>query len=77
MLCIAQVVMYGTMLGGVRDSDVLPFTADVDLVVARKYWPQVPGGESCSTSLVQICLLKCCGSEESTLRCFCAFTIWL
>ena len=40
---LAQVVMYGTMLGGVRDSDVLPFTADVDLIVARKYWPQVRG----------------------------------
>ena len=38
---IPYVVMYGTLLGGVRDRDLLPWTADVDLVVAREYWSEV------------------------------------
>ncbi len=35
---IPYYLMYGTLLGAVRDNDILPHTRDVDVVVPKEYW---------------------------------------
>ncbi|CAD7959129.1 unnamed protein product [Amoebophrya sp. A120] len=37
-LHIPYFLLYGTLLGGVRDQDIIQHTQDIDLVVDRRYW---------------------------------------
>ncbi|CAD7968935.1 unnamed protein product [Amoebophrya sp. A25] len=37
-LRIPYVLLYGTLLGAVRDGDIIPHTQDMDLVVDKRYW---------------------------------------
>ncbi|CAK0903762.1 unnamed protein product [Prorocentrum cordatum] len=41
---IPYFVTYGTLLGALRDNDILPWTQDVDIVVDRSHWPQLQRG---------------------------------
>ena len=38
---IPYYLMYGTLLGAVRDHDILPHTRDVDVVVPKEYWHHI------------------------------------
>ena len=35
---IPYYLMYGTLLGAVRDKDILAHTRDIDVVVPKKHW---------------------------------------
>eukprot|EP00392_Amoebophrya_sp_AT5.2_P008048 g8067.t1 len=37
-LHVPYFLLYGTLLGAVRDADIIPFTQDIDLVVDKRYW---------------------------------------
>lgn len=41
---IPYFVTYGTLLGALREGDILPYTQDMDIVVDRAYWPQLQRG---------------------------------
>lgn len=41
---IPYFVTYGTLLGAVREGDILPWTQDMDLVVDRSHWVQLQRG---------------------------------
>ncbi|CAJ1373179.1 unnamed protein product [Effrenium voratum] len=41
---IPYFITYGTLLGAVREHDILPWTQDMDIVVDRSHWPQLQRG---------------------------------
>jgi len=41
---IPYFVTYGTLLGALRDGEILPYTQDMDIVVDRAHWPQFQRG---------------------------------
>jgi len=41
---IPYYITYGTLLGALREEDILPYTQDADIVVDRTFWPQLQRG---------------------------------
>uniref|UniRef100_A0A7S0A4F6 LicD/FKTN/FKRP nucleotidyltransferase domain-containing protein n=1 Tax=Pyrodinium bahamense TaxID=73915 RepID=A0A7S0A4F6_9DINO len=41
---IPYFITYGTLLGALRDGEILPYTQDMDIVVDRTHWPQLQRG---------------------------------
>ncbi|CAL1149909.1 unnamed protein product [Cladocopium goreaui] len=41
---IPYFITYGTLLGAVREKDILPWTQDMDIVVDRSHWPKLQQG---------------------------------
>jgi len=41
---IPYFITYGTLLGAVREKDILPWTQDMDIVVDRSFWPKLQQG---------------------------------
>merc|ERR1719277_363157 len=41
---IPYYITYGTLLGALREEDILPYTQDADIVVDRSYWSQLQRG---------------------------------
>lgn len=41
---IPYFIAYGTLLGAVRENDIMPWTQDMDLVVDRSHWPKLQRG---------------------------------
>jgi hypothetical protein len=41
---IPYFIVYGTLLGALRDRDIMPWTQDMDIVVDRSYWPRLQRG---------------------------------
>ncbi|CAE7764979.1 ADO2 [Symbiodinium pilosum] len=41
---IPYFITYGTLLGAVRENDILPWTQDMDIVIDRRHWPELQRG---------------------------------
>lgn len=41
---IPYFITYGTLLGSLRENDIMPWTQDMDIVVDQKYWSRVQRG---------------------------------
>lgn len=41
---IPYFITYGTLLGALRENDILPYTQDMDIVVDRAHWPRLQQG---------------------------------
>eukprot|EP00913_Durusdinium_trenchii_P013070 g12270.t1 len=41
---IPYFITYGTLLGALRQSDILPWTQDMDIVIDRSHWPKLQQG---------------------------------